>query len=52
MMEFRRNPRLYNDQINEVRPLRPLPVTPVKQKRSVISRALYPLIMVAAYGLM
>lgn len=49
-MEFRRNPRLYNDQINEVRPLRPLPVTPVKQKRSVISRALYPLIMVAAYG--
>lgn len=52
MMEFRRNPRLYNEQVYEKRMLRPLPVTPVKQKKSVISRALYPLIMVAAYGLM
>lgn len=51
-MEFRRNPRLYNEQTIEKRPLRPLPVTPVKQKKSVISRALYPAIMVAAYGLM
>lgn len=37
MMEFRRNPRLYNDQINEVRPLRPLPVTPVKQKDQLLA---------------
>lgn len=51
-MEFRRNPRLYNEQVIENRPLRPLPITPVKQKKSIISRALYPLIMVAAYGLM
>jgi len=50
-MEFRRNPRLYNEQTIEIRPLRVLPITPVKQKKSVISRALYPVIMVAAYGL-
>lgn len=51
-MEFRRNPRLYNEQVIETRPLRPLPVTPVKQKHSILSRALYPVVMVAAYGLM
>lgn len=51
-MEFRRNPRLYNEQTIEIRPLRALPVTPVKQKKSVLNRALYPVIMVAAYGLM
>ena len=52
MIEFRRNPRLYKEQAIETRPLRPLPVTPVKQKKSVLSRALYPVIMLAAYGLM
>ena len=51
-MKFRRNPRLYKEQTIEIRQLRPLPVTPVKQKKSVLSRALYPVIMVAAYGLM
>ena len=51
-MEFRRNPRLYNKQIVEKRSLRPLPVTPVKQKKSFISRALYPVVMIATYGLM
>lgn len=51
-MEFRRNPRLYNEQVIEIRPLRPLPVTPVKQKTSVLSRVLYPIIMVVTYGLM
>ena len=52
MIEFRRNPRLYKEQAIETRPLRPLPVTPVKQKKSVLSRSLYPVIMLAAYGLM
>ena len=51
-MEFRRNPRLYKEQTIEIRSLRPLPITPIKQKKSIFSRALYPIIMVVAYGLM
>lgn len=51
-MDFRRNPRLYKERTVEIRQLRHLPVAPVKEKRTFISRALYPIIMVAAYGLM
>lgn len=52
LMEFRRNPRLFKEQICEKRTLRPLPVTPIRQKKSIFSRAVYPLVMVATYGLM
>lgn len=51
-MEFRRNPRLYEPIQTEVWKLKPLPVTPVRQRRSRISQWIYPLLMVIAYGAM
>ncbi len=43
-MEFRRNPRLYNEQTIEIRPLRVLPVTPVKQKNLLLAGHCIPLL--------
>ena len=51
-MEFRRNPRLYEARHSEIWRLRPLPVTPVKQKKSLLSQLIYPLVMVISYGAM
>lgn len=51
-MKFRRNPRLFESIQPEIWKLRPLPVTPIKQKRSPLSQLIYPLVMVLAYGAM
>lgn len=51
-MKYRRTPRIYEAFEKQTIQVKPLPIPPAKHKSSWLSRLLYPLIMIAAYGAM